>query len=132
MALSKRLRRIFEDREAKLNRFQEQFPPPKREIPPYTKEEKERYDRIEAILDEIIYDMSRDPDLIRELVSLTGFLNNSARWDDLNRKIKHYMTLTQDAAKDNLWRKMCSEAYRFRTEVDLSRTAREAAGKGIQ
>ena len=132
MCTSKRLRKALKEQEARLIRPQAQLVPAKPNIPPYTKEEKERYDRIEAILNEIIYDMSRDPNLIRELVSLTGFLDYSLRRDHLSRKIKHYMTLTQDAAKDNLWRKMYDAAYGIGMEVSASRTAREAAGKGVQ
>jgi hypothetical protein len=122
----------MEEEAERLIQFQKLFPPPKPETPPYTKAEKERYDRIEAILNEIIYDMSRDPNLIRELVSLTGFLGYSPRRGHLSRNIQHYLTLTQNAAKDNLWRKMYDAAYGLGMEVSASRTAREAAGKGVQ
>ena len=86
-----------------------------------------------AIMHDVIHGMSREPNLIVELVSLghSCLPHGSMRHWNLQRKIKHYVTLEQAAAKDKLWRKMYDIIYGLQTEVSLSRAARERSGATV-
>jgi len=102
------------------------------EVPLFPSDEKQRSDRMSAIMDDIIHGRSRDPSLVSELVSLGHRCiphDSSMRLLELKQKIKHYNTLKQEAAKDKLWQKIQGIIYGLESEVNQSRAARERGGK---
>src|ERR1035438_1140874 len=108
MKIPKRHLARMQAEEERLKRLNSMFSFPPPETPPFTDDEKRRFERMSAIMHDVIHGMSREPNLIVELVSLghSCLPHGSMRHWNLQRKIKHYVTLEQAAAKDKLWRKM--------------------------
>jgi hypothetical protein len=90
-----------------------------------------KYDRINELLSGIIGG-NTDPGQMQELLILTAFLQGSLRLADVRRKFATYQTLSQPAAKQKSWLKMCQTLGGVRDEVRRSRAMTEDGGGSVQ
>ena len=101
--------------------------------PPWTAAELAEIEKMDSVLDRLIYGQSHDIDLVFEFLSCSYlFEQSSLRIPDLRSKASHYRELQQDAAKAKLWEKIHDVLYGLKTEVHLLRNSRDRRGTSSQ
>jgi len=132
MGLSKRqkARRLAEiEADRRWQENQRLNPPPP--SPPWTPAQLAEMERVHSILNELIHIPRTLPDmeLISELLRLYYvFAGTSRRMASLRADVAHYRELTQQAAKEKLWKKMYGEIYGISAELETLRASKPRGG----
>jgi len=89
------------------------------------------FKRIDDVLNSLLYGSGDAPE-VRELLRLTSFMDSSLRRWDLKRKLDHYVTLKQPAAKKKQWEQIHDVLAGFSSEVSMERTRTDRGGSTVQ
>jgi hypothetical protein len=134
MGMSKRQKRLREaEYEAEKLWLEEQRKNPPPPPPAWIDSQLADFDKMESLLDRLWLSTSHDIDSLSDFLRLSHyFQGNSMRILDLQRKISHFRTLQQDAAKEKLWVKIHHNFIGLKTELNSLRRSRERDGTSDQ